>query len=83
MNIFVRIKDNKYDINGNHLYRVFVYHNFEENNQYYMVGKETLKRINIGRINTDNSFTTQWNKQEILNHLNKVFKNDNVFYVFE
>lgn len=83
MNIFIRIKDNGYDINGNHLNRVFTYINSEGNNQFFIIDDDTLNKIKIGRKNKDNSITTQRTKEEIINRFNIVFKSDNVFYVFE
>lgn len=83
MNIFIRIKDNGYDINGNHLNRVFTYINSEGNNQFFIIDDDTLNKIKIGRKNKDNSITTQRTKEEIINRFNIVFNSDNVFYVFE
>lgn len=84
--MFARIKDNNYDINGNHLYRVFIYTHMG-NNQYKVISREGAKNIGIGRINKDNSITTQWNKEEIIAKLkekaNISFPSEKVLYVFE
>ena len=84
--MFARIKDNGYDINGNHLYRVFIYTHME-NNQYKVISREGAKNIGIGRINKDNSITTQWTKEEIIAKLkekaNISYPSEKVLYVFE
>lgn len=79
--MFARIKDNGYDINGNHLYRVFIYMPME-NNQYRVISREEVQNIRFGKINRDNSITTQWNKEEILSKL-KEKAGEKVLYVFE
>lgn len=84
--MFARIKDNGYDINGNHLYRVFIY-TLMQDNQYKVISREGAQNIRFGKINRDNSITTQWNKEEILSKLkekaNISFPSEKVLYVFE
>ena len=84
--MFAIIKENGYDINGNYLYRVYIY-TLMQDNQYKVISREGAKNIGIGRINKDNSITTQWNKEEIIAKLkekaNISFPSEKVLYVFE
>ena len=84
--MFARIKENGYDTNGNHLYRVFIY-TLMQDNQYKVISREGAQNIGFGRINKDNSITTQWNKEEIIAKLkekaNISFPSEKVLYVFE
>ena len=84
--MFARIKENGYDRNGNHLYRVFIYTHMG-NNQYKVISREGAQNIGIGRINKDNSITTQRTKEEIIAKLkekaNISYPFEKVLYVFE
>ena len=65
---FVRIKDNGYDRNGNHLNRVFIYERMDAK-QFSIISKDRAKDYKFGRINADGSITTQWTKQEIIDKI--------------
>lgn len=84
--MFARIKENGYDKNGNHLYRVFIYTHMG-NNQYRVISREGAKNLSFGRINKDCSITTQWSKEEIITKLkekaNISYPYEKVLYVFE
>ena len=84
--MFARIKENGYDKNGNHLYRVYIYTHMQDN-QFKVISREGAKNIGFGRVNADNSITTQWNKEEILSKLkekaNISYPSEKVLYVFE
>ena len=84
--MFARIKENGYDKNGNHLYRVYIY-TLMQDNQYKVISREGAKNIGIGRINKDNSITTQRTKEEIIAKLkekaNISYPSEKVLYVFE
>ena len=91
--MFVRIKENGYDINGNHLFRVFAYKEMEKEHlnligQYRPIGRNEAKNLlSFGKINKDNSCTTQLYKNEILQRLKEkartLYINENVLFVFE
>ena len=84
--MFARIEENGYDSNGNHLYRVYIY-TLMQDNQYKVISREGAQDMGFGRINKDNSITTQWNKEEIIAKLkekaNISFPSEKVLYVFE
>lgn len=86
--MFARIKDNGYDKNGNHLYRVYIYVTSKyAEGQYKVIAKEGAKNIGFGRVNKDNSITTQRTKEEILARLKEKamisYPSESVLYVFE
>ena len=89
--MFVRIKENGFDINGNNLFRVFAYKEMGEGHligQYRPIGRNEAKNLlSFGRINKDNSCTTQLYKNEILQRLKEkartLYENENVLFVFE
>lgn len=86
--MFARIKDNEYDKNGNHLYRVYIYITSKyAEGQYKVIPKEGAKNLGFGRVNADNSITTQWTKEEIIKKLQEKVKisynRETLLYVFE
>ena len=68
MTTMVIIKANGYDMNGNFTYRVNAYAAMDWGTPtiYAHLGKEEMKAHLRGRINKDNSITTQAGKKEIM-----------------
>lgn len=66
--IIVRIIGNGYDINGNYTHRVYAYQerDWGEPTVYSHLSREEMKSRVRGRINKDNSITTQADKKEII-----------------
>ena len=87
--MFVRIKENGYDKNGNHLFRVYAYVSMGSEHlqgQYKPISREGAKNLlSFGRLNKDNSVTTQLYRNEILQRLKEKARqfNSDIMFVFE
>lgn len=79
--IIVRITENGYDINGNHLFRVYAYSpGCDKYKTYYRLEREEMRSHCPGRFNKDGSITTQAYKQEIMDRFNKDY---DAIFIFE
>jgi hypothetical protein len=81
---FVRIVYAGNDINGHCKYRIYIYKSLSwKPQEYNYASVDEMKALDLGRINRNGHFiTTIQYKNEILDRLTKVYKDDFV-YIFE
>lgn len=81
---FFRIIDAGHTINGVHKFKIVGYKKVDwSENQYDYLNVEQFREIGFGRISrASHSVSTQWYKQEIIDKLDEVYK-DEYSYIFE
>jgi len=82
--LFARIVYAGVNRNGNLRNKVYIYKPVEwQPQQYNYLSVDDMKKLDFGRIYKEQHYIlTQWEKQEILDRITKVFGN-NYTYIFE
>ncbi len=82
--LFVRIVNAGVNRNGNSQRKVYIYEPVQwQPQQYNYVSIDDMKSLDFGRVYKEQHYImTQWEKQEILDRITKVF-GDNYTYIFE
>jgi hypothetical protein len=82
--LFVRIVEAGVNRNGNSRRKVYIYEPVQwKPKQYDYISIDDMKKLDFGRVYKEQHYIlTQWEKQEILDRITKVF-GGNYTYIFE